>query len=74
MSYFFGREGGSILFDIHTAFIILLVIVVCITLAKTIPKLIRTKKKKAQGMIENRVNKSFAKVESNIKGMKLKTK
>lgn len=70
MGYLFGTEENNIILNIHTVFVILLVIVICIVIRKTFPKLIRTRKSRNTGMIGKRTDKSFAKLESKIDSKK----
>lgn len=67
MDCFGNSDGSNIIFNIHTAFMVLLVTVVVIAIIKTFPRLIsRTRKNKDTGTIKKRVDKAFDKVESKI--------
>lgn len=67
MGYFSDTEGSTIIFNMYTAFMILLVAVVVIAIVKSFPKLIKTKRNRDTGTIGQKMDKSFQKTESDMK-------
>lgn len=67
MALFLGIDGNSVVANLHTLSIILLIAVIVIAAIKTFPRLIMVRKNKDTGAIRRRIDRSFAKTESKIK-------